>query len=78
MTYPFSATKTDQEKVFRQTAVSTTQSKQEPEPFELSESELATVLFEHPILGSLADYPNSRLIGQKAIRSRYKTPIACR
>ena len=78
MTYPFDATMIDQEKGFRLTAVSTSQSKQEPEPFELSESELAAVLFEHPILGSLADYPNSRLIGQKAIRSRYKTPISSR
>ena len=63
MTYPFGATKTDLKKAFGLTAVSTSQSKQEPEPLKLSESELATVLFEHPILGSLADYPNSRLIG---------------
>ena len=33
------------------------------EPLKLSESELATILFEHPILGSLADYPNGRLLG---------------
>ena len=78
MTCLFGATKTDQEKAFPLTAVSTSQSKQEPESLKLSASELATALFEHPILGSLADYPNSRLIGQKAIRSRYKTPIACR
>ena len=57
MTYPFGATKTVQEKAFHLTDVSTSQSKQEPEPLKLSESELATVLFEHPILGSLADYP---------------------
>ena len=63
MTYPFGATKADLEKDFRLAADSTSQSKQEPEPLNLSESELATVLFEHPILGSLADYPNSRLIG---------------
>ena len=78
MTYLFGDTKIDQEKVFRLTAVSTSQSKQEPEHLKLSESELATVLFEHPILGSLANYPNSRLIGQKAIRSRYKTPTVSR
>ena len=59
MTYPFGATKTDLEKAFRLPTVSTSQSKQEPEPepLKLSASELATALFEHPILGSLADYP---------------------
>ena len=48
MTYPFGATKTDLEKAFRLPAVSTSETKQELEPLELSESELATVLFEHP------------------------------
>ena len=48
MTYPFGATKTDLEKAFRLPAVSTSETKQEQEPLELSESELATVLFEHP------------------------------
>ena len=60
MTYPFGATKTDLEKVFRLPAVSTSETNQHLEPLQLSESELATVLFEHPILGSLADYPNGR------------------
>ena len=48
MTYPFGATKTDLEKAFRLPAVSISETKQELEPLELSESELATVLFEHP------------------------------
>ena len=60
MTYPFGATKTDLEKAFRLPAVSTSETNQNLEPLELSESELATILFEHPILGSLADYPNDR------------------
>ena len=63
MTYPFGATKTDLEKAFRLPAVSTSETNQNLEPLELSESELATILFEHPILGSLADYPNGRLLG---------------
>ena len=37
--------------------------KQKLESLEFTESELATILFEHPILGSLADYPNGRLLG---------------
>lgn len=48
MTYPFGATKTDLEKAFRLPAVSTSETNQYLEPLELSESELATVLFEHP------------------------------
>ena len=63
MTHPFGATKTDLEKAFRLPAVSTSETNQNLEPLELSESELATILFEHPILGSLADYPNGRLLG---------------
>ena len=47
MTYPFGATKTDLEKAFRLPAASS-QANQEPEPLDLSESEQATVLFEHP------------------------------
>ena len=64
MTYPFGATKTDLEKAFRLKAASKPETnEQELEPLEFTESELATILFEHPILGSLADYPNSRLFG---------------
>ena len=48
MTYPFGATKTDLEKAFRLPADSISETKQELEPLELSESELATVLLEHP------------------------------
>ena len=47
MTYPFGATKADLEKAFRLPAASS-QANQEPEPLDLSESEQATVLFEHP------------------------------
>ena len=47
MTYPFGASKTDLEKAFRLPAASS-QANQEPEPLDLSESEQATVLFEHP------------------------------
>jgi hypothetical protein len=61
MTYPFGATKTDLEKAFRLKAASKPETnEQKLEPLQLSESELATILFEHPILGSLADYPNGR------------------
>ena len=63
MTYPFGATKTAHEKAFRLPAVSTSETNQNLEPLEFSDSELATILFEHPILGSLADYPNGRLLG---------------
>ena len=49
MTYPFGATKTDLEKAFRLKAASKTETnKQEPESLEFSESELATMLYEHP------------------------------
>ena len=64
MTYPFGATKTDLENAFRLKAASKSETtKQELESLEFTESELATILFEHPILGSLADYPNGRLLG---------------
>ena len=64
MTYPFGATKTDLEKAFRlKAALKSETAKQELGSLEFTESELATILFEHPILGSLADYPNGRLFG---------------
>ena len=64
MTHPFGATKTDLEKAFRLKAASKSKTnKQKLESLEFTESELATILFEHPILGSLADYPNGRLLG---------------
>ena len=64
MTYPFGATNTDLEKAFRLKAASKSETtKQELGSLEFTESELATILFEHPILGSLADYPNGRLLG---------------
>ena len=64
MTYPFGATKTDLEAAFRLKAASKPETnKQELDSLEFTESELATILFEHPILGSLADYPNGRLSG---------------
>ena len=64
MTYTFGATKTDLEKAFRLKAASKSKTnKQKLESLEFTESELATILFEHPILGSLADYPNGRLLG---------------
>ena len=45
--YLFEATKTDLEKAFRLPALSTSETMQDLEPLQLSESELATVLFEH-------------------------------
>ena len=49
MTYPFGSTKTDLEKAFRLKAASKPETnKQEPESLEFSESELATILYEHP------------------------------
>ena len=48
MTYPFGATKTDLEKAFRLQAVPALREIQQREPAELSETEQATVLFEHP------------------------------
>jgi hypothetical protein len=48
MTYPFGATKTDLEKAFRLPDEPALREIQHREPAELSETELATVLFEHP------------------------------
>ena len=49
MTYPFGATKTDLEKAFRLKAASKPETnKQELEFLEFTESELATILCEHP------------------------------
>ena len=48
MTYPFGATKTGLEKAFRLPDAPPFGEIQEHEPAELSESELATVLLEHP------------------------------
>ena len=49
MTYPFGATKTDLEKAFRLKAASKPETnKQELELLEFTESELATILCEHP------------------------------
>ena len=48
MTYPFGSTKTDLEKAFRLPDAPALREIQSPEPAELSETELATVLFEHP------------------------------
>jgi hypothetical protein len=48
MTYPFGATKTDLEKAFRLPEAPSRGETQEYEPADSSESELATVLYEHP------------------------------
>ena len=48
MTYPFGAAKTGLEKAFRLPDGPPFGETQEHEPAELSESELATVLLEHP------------------------------
>ena len=48
MTYPFGATKKDLEKAFRLPDAPALREIQPREPAELSETELATVLFEHP------------------------------
>ena len=48
MTYPFGATKTDLEKAFRLPDAPALREIQPHEPAELSETEQATVLFEHP------------------------------
>ena len=48
MTYPFGATKTDLEKAFRLPDAPAVREIQPREPAELSETEQATVLFEHP------------------------------
>ncbi|QNI49895.1 hypothetical protein SynRS9915_00169 [Synechococcus sp. RS9915] len=49
MTYPFGATKTDLEKAFRLKSASKPEtSKQELEPLNFTESELAIILYEHP------------------------------
>ena len=48
MTYPFGAAKTDLEKAFRLPDAPALREIQPHEPAELSETEQATVLFEHP------------------------------
>mgnify|MGYP001211202584 FL=1 len=48
MTYPFGATKKDLEKAFRLPDAPALREIQPREPAELSETELATLLFEHP------------------------------
>ena len=48
MTYPFGAIKTDLEKVFRLPDAPPLEQPQKQDGAELSESELSTVLFEHP------------------------------
>ena len=48
MTYPFGAIKTDLEKVFRLPGAAPLEQPQKQEAAELSESDLSTVLFEHP------------------------------
>ena len=48
MTYPFGAIKTDLEKAFRLPDASLLEQHQNQDSAELSESELWTVLFEHP------------------------------
>ena len=63
MNYPFGATKTDLEKAFRLKAASKSGTTKQLGSLKFTETELATILFEHPILGSLADYPNVRLLG---------------
>ena len=48
MTYPFGAIKTDLEKVFRLPDAAPLEQPQKQDAAELSESDLSTVLFEHP------------------------------
>ena len=48
MTYPFGATKTDLEKAFRLPDALVNTGTQKQESVELTESDLATVMFEHP------------------------------
>ena len=48
MTYPFGAIKTDLEKAFRLPDVPPLDQPQKQDAAELSESDLSTVLFEHP------------------------------
>ena len=48
MTYPFSATKTDLEKAFRLPDALANTEAQNQEPVELTESDHATVMLEHP------------------------------
>ena len=48
MTYPFGAIKTDLEKAFRLSDAPPLEQPQKQEAAELSESDLSTVLFEHP------------------------------
>ena len=48
MTYPFGATKTDLEKAFRLPDAAPLEQPQKQDAAELSESDLSTVLFEHP------------------------------
>jgi len=48
MTYPFGAIKTDLEKAFRLPEAAPLEQLQKQNSAELSESDLSTVLFEHP------------------------------
>ena len=48
MTYPFGATKTDLEKAFRLPDVLVITEAQTQESVEMTESDLATVMLEHP------------------------------
>ena len=48
MTYPFGSIKTDLEKAFRLPDAPPLEQPQKQDAAELSESELSTVLFEHP------------------------------
>ena len=48
MTYPFGATKTDLEKAFRLPDALANTEAQNQEPVELTESDHATVMLEHP------------------------------
>ena len=48
MTYPFVAIKTDLEKAFRFPEAPLREQPEKQDSVELSESELSTVLFEHP------------------------------
>ena len=48
MTYPFGAIKTDLEKAFRLPDAAPLEQPQKQNSAELSESDLSTVLFEHP------------------------------
>ena len=50
MTYPFGAAKTDLEKAFRLPDAPPLEQPQKQSTAELTESELSTVLFEHPCI----------------------------